>query len=69
MNTRRMASRRLEEERINEEIPTRVEHVEQVPEGGKGVQGAHGAQMPSQGYRIPNVEGGIQVPEMFNKEI
>ena len=40
-----MTARRLEEERMNEEIPPQVEKVEQVPQGGKRIQGAHGAQV------------------------
>ena len=42
MNTRRISVRRLEEERVNEDIPK----VEQVPEGGKGIQGAQGGKVP-----------------------
>ena len=64
-----MAARRLEEKRVNEEVPPQVEKVEQVPQGGQGVQGAKDAQVPPQGDRIPNVEGGIEVPEMSNREI
>ena len=58
MNTRRMASRRLEEERVNKEVPPQVE---QVPQGSQGVQGARDSQVPTQGDPIPYVEGGIEV--------
>ena len=62
-----MASRRLEEERMNEEIPPQVE---QVPQDGQGVQGA---QVPPQGDDIPNVEGGNEVPvvhsDLTNQDI
>ena len=66
MNTRRMADRSLEDERVNEEIPTQVE---QVSKGGKEVQGAQGSQVPPQGDHVPNMEEGIEVPEMSNREI
>ena len=46
-----MAARRMEEERVNEEVPPQVE---QVPQGGQGVQDD---QVPPQGDPIPNVEG------------
>ena len=49
--------------------PPQVEQVEQVPQGGKGIQGAQDAQVPPQGDPISNVEGGIEVPEMSNREI
>ena len=61
-----MDARRLEEERVNEEVPPQVE---QVPQGGQGVQGAQDAQVPPQGDPIPNVEGGIEVLDMSNREI
>ena len=54
-----MADRSLEDERVNEEIPTQVE---QVSKGGKGVQGAQGSQVPPQGDHVPNVEEGNEVP-------
>ena len=47
-----MANIRLEDERVNEEVPHQVE---QVPQGGQGVQGAQDAQVPPQGDPIPNV--------------
>ena len=53
MNTRRIAARRLEEERVNEAVPSQVEKVEQVPQGGQGVQGDQDVQVPHQGYPIP----------------
>ena len=43
---------------MSEEIPSQVE---QVPQDGQGVQGAH---VPSQGDHSPNVEGGSEVPEI-----
>ena len=43
MNVRRVASRRLEEGRVNEEIPPQVEQV---------LQGSEGAQIPMQGFQI-----------------
>ena len=46
MYTRKMAARRFEEERVNEEIPPQVEQVEKVPQGGQGVQSAKYAQVP-----------------------
>ena len=52
MNTRRMAVKRLGEERMIEEIPYQVK---KVPEDGKGVQGA-------QGDHVPNMEGGNEDP-------
>ena len=61
-----MAARRLEEESVNEMVPPQVE---QVPLGGQGVQGDQDIQVPSQDDPIPNVEGGIKVPEMYNREI
>ncbi|TMX04363.1 hypothetical protein EJD97_009502 [Solanum chilense] len=61
-----MAARRLEEERVNEEVPPQVE---KVPQGGKGVQGSQDAQVSPQGDPIPIVEGGIEVPDMSNREI
>ena len=59
-----MVVKRLEEERVNEEVPPQVE---QVPQGGQGVQGAKDAQVPPQCDPIPNVEGSIEVPEMSNR--
>ena len=66
MNTLIMAARRMEEERVNDEVPPQGE---QVPQGGQGFQGAQDDQVPPQGYPIPNVEGGIEVSEMSNREI
>ena len=62
MNTIRMVARRLEEERMNEDIPPQVKQVEQVPPDGQGVQGA---QVPPQGDHIPNVEGVNEVPMIY----
>ena len=60
MNTRRMAVKRLGEERMIEEIPYQVK---KVPEDGKGVQGA-------QGDHVPNMEGGNEYPsELSNRDI
>ena len=59
-----MAGRRLEEERVNEEIPPQVKQVEQVPQGGQGVQGS---KVPPQGDNIPNVEGVNEVPVVHLK--
>ena len=53
---------------MNEEIP-QVEQVEKVRQCGQGVQGAQDAQVPPQGDPIPNVEEGIEVLEMSNREI
>ena len=61
MNTRRMAARRLEEERVNQDVPPKVE---QVPQGGQGVQGS---KVPPQGDNIPNVEGVNEVPVVHLK--
>ena len=65
-----MAARRLEEERMNKEIPPQVEQVDKVP---PHVQGVKGSQVPPQGNHIPNVEGGNEVsvvhPDLTNKEI
>ena len=69
MNTRRMAARRLEEERVNEEVPPQVEKVEQVPQGGQGIQGDQNSQVTPKGDPITNVEGGIEVPKMSNRDI
>ncbi|TMX04401.1 hypothetical protein EJD97_008987 [Solanum chilense] len=55
MNTRRMTTRMLEEERMNEEIPLQVKHLSQ---DGKDVQGAQVAQVHRQSDHVPNVEGG-----------
>ena len=41
-----MVVRRLEEERVNEEVPPQVEKVEQVPQGFQGNQGARYSQVP-----------------------
>ena len=54
-----MATSRLDEEKLNEEVPPQVEQVEHVP--GQGVEGAQDAQVPPLGDTIPNVEGGIEV--------
>ena len=48
---------------MNKEVPS---HVEQVPQGRQGVKGA---QVPPQGYPIPNVKGGIEVLDMSIREI
>ena len=56
MNTRSTPTRRVEENDVHEDIPPQVD---QVPQDGKGAQGDH----------IPNVEGGIEVSEMSNREI
>ena len=47
-----MTSRRLEEERVDEEVPPQVE---QVPQGGQLVQGDQNSQVPPQGNPIRNV--------------
>ena len=54
---------------MNEEVPHQVEQVEQVPQSGDGVQSAQDAQIPPQGDPITNVEGGIEVEMMPNREI
>ena len=54
---------------MNEEVPPQVEQVEYVPQDGQGFQGAHDSQVPPLGDPIPNVERGIEVPEMSNREI
>ncbi|TMW93762.1 hypothetical protein EJD97_011191, partial [Solanum chilense] len=73
MNTRRMAARRLEHERMNKEILPHVKQVEKVPQDGQGVQGAKGSQVPPQGDHIPNVDGVNEVPvihpNLTNQEI
>ena len=51
---------------MNEEIPPQVE---QVPQNGQGFQGAQASQVLPQGDLIPNVEGGIEVPKMSNRDI
>lgn len=51
---------------MNEKIPSQVE---QVPQDGHGVKGAQVDQVPLQGDPIRNVEGGIDVPEMSNRDI
>ena len=61
-----MTTRRLEEERVNEEVPLQLE---KVPQGGQGVQGSQDAQVSTEGDPIPIVERGIEVPEMSNREI
>ena len=61
-----MNTRRLEEERVNEEVPLQLE---KVPQGGQGVQGSQDAQVSTEGDPIPIVERGIEVPEMSNREI
>ena len=65
-----MAALSLEVKRMNEEIPPQVQRVEQVPKDGQGLQGATGAQVPPEGDRIPNVEGGNVVsvvhPDLTN---
>ena len=52
-----MASRRLEDERMNEDIPLQFDQVDQVSQDGKGVHGAEGAQVPFQGDHIPITQG------------
>ena len=64
-----MAASWIEEERVNEEIPTKVEQVEKVPQGGQGIQCSRDAQVPPEGDPIPNVERGIEVSEMSNRKI
>ena len=54
---------------MQEEIPFQVEQVEKVPQGGQGIQCSRDAQVPPEGDPIPNVERGIEVPEMYNREI
>ncbi|TMX03197.1 hypothetical protein EJD97_017732 [Solanum chilense] len=70
MNTRRITARRLEEERMNEEIHPQVEQVKKVSQDGKGFQGF---KVRPQGDHIPNVEGGNEVlmilPKFTNQEI
>ena len=61
-----MDAKRLEEEWVIEEVPPKVE---QDPQGVQRVQGSQDAQVPSQGDPIPNVEGGIEVLKMSNREI
>ena len=63
---RKIAARRMEEERVNEKLPPQVE---QVSQGGQRVQDSQDAQVPHQGDPIPNAEGGIEVLEMSNREI
>ena len=62
-----MTTRRLENERMNKEVPPQVQ---KVPQFGQGVQGA---QAPPQGDLVPNVEGGNGVPvvslDLTNQEI
>ena len=41
-----MVVKRLEEERVNEEVPPQVEQVEYIPQDGQGSQGAHDSQVP-----------------------
>ena len=48
---------------MNEDVPPQIE---QVPQG---VQGTQDAQVTPHGYRIPNVEGGIELPKKSNWEI
>ncbi|TMX01600.1 hypothetical protein EJD97_024172 [Solanum chilense] len=73
MNTRRMPARRLEEERVNEENLSQVEKFEQVPQHGKGIQVAQGAQLPPQGDHVSNEERCNEVPvaplELTNQDI
>ncbi|TMW81050.1 hypothetical protein EJD97_012431 [Solanum chilense] len=61
MNTRRMASKRFEEGRVNEEVPPQVEKVIQ------------GSQIPAQGVQVTIGGEGNEVrlvpPEMTNGEI
>ena len=54
---------------MNEEVPPKLEQVKQVPQGGQGVHGAQDAKVPPQGDPIPNVEGGIEVPEISYRDI
>ena len=58
MNTRKTPPRRVEENEVQEEIPPKVEEVEQVPQNGEGVEDSH---VPTQCDHIPNVEGGNEV--------
>ena len=58
MNTRRIVARRLEDERMNEDIPPKLDQFKQFPQDGKGVRGS---QVAHQGDHIPNVEGGNEV--------
>ena len=50
---------------MNEEVPIQVE---QVPQDRQGIQGSQGTQVPPQGDLIPNLEGGIEVPEISIRE-
>ena len=36
---------------------------------GQGVQGAQGAQLDTQGAHAPNVGGGVEVTELYNRAI
>ena len=60
MNMRRTPTKRVEENDVHEEIPSKVEEVEKFPQG-------------SQGDQVPNVKGGNKVlevhPELSNREI
>ena len=61
-----MDAKKLEEEGMNEVVPPQVEHVDQVPQDSEGFQGD---QVAPQDDTIPNLEGGIEVLEMSNREI
>ncbi|TMW86493.1 hypothetical protein EJD97_021303 [Solanum chilense] len=69
MNTTRMDARRLEEGRVNKNIPPQVEKVEKVLKGAQRCQGAQS----SRNAQVPIVEEGDDVlvvpPEMTNREI
>ena len=56
MNTKRKPTRRVEENEVKEMIPSQVEEVEQVPQGGQGDQ-------------VPIVGGGYEPPEFSNRDI
>ncbi|TMX05337.1 hypothetical protein EJD97_024185, partial [Solanum chilense] len=63
MNTKRMASTKLDEGRVNEEVPPQVK---QVLQGTQRAQGAQGVQLPIRGQGNEVI---VVPPEMTNREI
>ena len=51
MTSRRMTTRRVEEERMNEKIPPLVEQVLQSEQASQGVQAPQGEKVPIGGQR------------------
>ena len=59
INTRRTPATRVEENEVQEEIPDKVEELEQAPQVSQGAQGD----------QVPIVGWGNDVPKLTNRDI